>query len=62
MGKSVGQGLNTDAGENLKSRINPILSRRDPGGFWMLRLPEFIDNPHAKVAKLSALCTGNFYP
>jgi len=27
-----------------------------------MRLPEFLDNRHMKVAKLSALCTGRFYP
>ena len=34
------------------------------GGCWgytKLRLPEFLDNPHMKVVRLSALCTGHLY-
>jgi hypothetical protein len=27
-----------------------------------LRFPEFLDNPHMKMDKLSALCTGCLYP
>jgi len=33
-----------------------------PSGFGRLRLPEFLDNQHMKVVRLSALRTGSLYP
>jgi hypothetical protein len=33
-----------------------------PYGSRRLRFPEFLDNRHAKVVKLSALSTGRLYP
>jgi hypothetical protein len=33
-----------------------------PQGSRSLRLPEFLDNHHMKVVRLSALCTGCLYP
>jgi hypothetical protein len=33
-----------------------------PLGFQEVEAPEFLDNRHMKVVKLSALCTGRLYP
>jgi hypothetical protein len=33
-----------------------------PLGFQEVEAPEFLDNRHMKVVRLSALCTGRLYP
>jgi hypothetical protein len=41
------------------------LSRYRPGqafGFLEVETPEFLDNRHRKVVRLSAIRTGRFYP
>ena len=40
----------------------PVQDWAGPYGSRRLRFPEFQDNRHAKVAKLSALRTGRLYP
>jgi len=40
----------------------PLQAWTGPLGSRMFRLPEFLNNQHMKVAKLSALCTSCFYP
>jgi hypothetical protein len=42
--------------------INPVYSRTGPGRSRRLRLPDFLDNRHMKVSRLSVLCTGRLYP
>jgi hypothetical protein len=42
-----------------KSLNRPVTS---PEGSKRLRLPEFLESQHIKVARLSALCTGHNYP
>jgi uncharacterized Fe-S cluster-containing protein len=38
------------------------LYRYRPLGFLVVEAPEFLDNRHMKVVRLSALCTGRLYP
>jgi hypothetical protein len=38
------------------------VSRYRPLGFQEAEAPEFLDNRHRKVVRLSALCTGRLYP
>jgi hypothetical protein len=33
-----------------------------PLGFQEVKAPEFLDNRHRKVVRLSVLCTGRLYP
>jgi hypothetical protein len=48
---------------NKKNIINyPITGLTGPWGSRRLRLPEFLDNRHLKVVRLTALCTGLLYP
>jgi hypothetical protein len=47
---------------NLKSKAIPVQAWTGLEGSRRLRLPEFIDNRHMKVVKLSALRTGRLYP
>jgi hypothetical protein len=39
----------------------PIYVWKGPEGCWKLRLQEFLDCRHTKVARLSAVCTGHIY-
>jgi hypothetical protein len=48
-------------GQHVKGTAIPIQAWTDPEGSRRLRLPEFLDNWHMKVARLSALCTGRLY-
>jgi len=45
-----------------KGKAIPLQAWTGPECFRRLRLPEFLDNRHMKVAKLSALHTGRLYP
>jgi hypothetical protein len=40
----------------------PLQTWTGPWGFQEVEAPEFLDNRHMKVVKLSALCTGRLYP
>jgi hypothetical protein len=40
----------------------PITGLERPLGFLEVEAPEFLDNRHMKVVRLSALCTGHLYP
>jgi len=42
----------------VKGNAIPIKAWRDPKGSRRLRLPEFLESRHMKVARLSALGTG----
>ena len=43
-------------------KSNPITGLNRPRGFQDVEVPRFHDNRHMKVARLSALRTGCFYP
>ena len=45
-----------------KGKAFPVQAYRVPGGSKRLMLPEFSDNRHIKVVRLSALRTGRLYP
>jgi hypothetical protein len=45
-----------------KGKSIPVQAWTGPEGSRRLRLPEFIDNRHIKVVRLSALRTGRLYP
>jgi hypothetical protein len=45
-----------------KGKVTPIHAWTGPEGSRGLRLPEFLHNRHMKVARLSALSLGRFYP
>jgi len=48
-------------GDNTHS-LNSLITNNISGcSQWRLRLPEFLDNWHMKVIRLSALCSGHFY-
>jgi len=49
---------------NVKAKVKESLHRPEQAlkDSMEMRLPEFLDNPHMKVEKLSALCTGCLYP
>ena len=40
----------------------PLQAWTGPSGFMSLRLPEFLDNQHMKLARLSPLRTDRLYP
>jgi hypothetical protein len=40
----------------------PATGLERPLGFQEAEAPEFLDNRHMKVVRLSALCTGRLYP
>jgi hypothetical protein len=44
------------------TKANPVRAWTAPVGSRRLRLPEFLDNRHMTVARLSALCNGRLYP
>jgi hypothetical protein len=46
----------------VKSKATTLQVRTGPYGFRSLRLSEFLDNVHMKVARLSALRNGQLYP
>jgi hypothetical protein len=46
----------------LNDKAIPVQAWTGPEGSRRLRLPDFIDNRHLKVVRLSALCTGRLYP
>jgi hypothetical protein len=46
---------------NIKEAI-PLQAWTGPEGSRRLRLPEFLDNRHIKMVRLSALRTGRLYP
>ena len=46
----------------VKGKAIPIQAQTGPVGSKRLKLPEFLDNWHVKVGRLSALCTGCLYP
>jgi len=41
---------------------NPITDLDKPSGFQEAMAPRFQDSQHMKVVRLSAHCTGRFYP
>ena len=45
-----------------KGKAIPVLAWTGPEGSRRLRLPEFLDSWHLKVAGVLALCTGCLYP
>ena len=47
---------------DIKGKAIPLQAWTGPEGSGRLRLPRFQDNRHMKVARLSALRTGRFYP
>ena len=52
----------TDISEQIWTSTIPLQAWSDPEGSRKLRLPQFQDNRHTRVASLSALCTGHLYP
>jgi hypothetical protein len=46
----------------MKLKSFPATGLEGPLGFQELEAPEFLDNRHMKVARLSALHTGRLYP
>jgi hypothetical protein len=48
--------------ESSKQKAIPLQAWTGPEGFRMLGLPEFLDNRHMKVVRLSGLRTGRLYP
>jgi hypothetical protein len=46
---------------NVKGKVIPIQAWTGPWSSKRLKLPEFLENQHTKVAILSAVCTGLFY-
>jgi hypothetical protein len=44
-----------------KGKAFPLQAWTGPWGSRRLRLPEFVDNQHMKVVRLSALRTGRLY-
>jgi hypothetical protein len=49
-------------GHKGKGKAFPLPAWRGPWGSRRLRLPEFLDNRHMKVVRLSALRIGRLYP
>jgi hypothetical protein len=47
---------------NYKDKANPLQALTGPESSRSLRLPDFYDNRHMNVARLSALLTGRLYP
>jgi hypothetical protein len=47
--------------QSLNGKTIPIQAWTGPYGSRGLRLPEFLDSRHIKVARLSVLCTGRLY-
>jgi hypothetical protein len=45
-----------------KGKAIPLQALTGPEGSRRLRLPDFKDNRHMKVARLAALRTGRLYP
>jgi hypothetical protein len=45
-----------------KRQSFPATGLDRPLGFQEFEAPEFLDNRHVKVVRLSALCTGRLYP
>ena len=45
-----------------KGKVIPLQAWTGPEGSRRLRLPDFQDNRHMKVVRLSALRTGRLYP
>jgi len=48
--------------EQVKGKAIPLQVWKGPEGFRRLRLPDFQDNRHVKVVRLSALRTGLVCP
>jgi hypothetical protein len=46
----------------VKGKVNLVQAWNGPSGSRRLKLPEFLDNQHMKVARLSVLRTGRLYP
>jgi hypothetical protein len=46
----------------VKDKAVPVLACTSPEGPRSFRLPEFLENRHMKVVRLSALRTGRLYP
>jgi hypothetical protein len=46
----------------VKVKSFPATGLEEPLGFPDVEAPEFLDNLHMKVVRLSALCTGRLYP
>ena len=51
-----------DDERTIKGKAVPLQTLTGPRGSRMLRLPEFLDNWHMKVVRLSALSAGSLYP
>jgi hypothetical protein len=45
-----------------KGKYFPLQAWTGPWGFQEVEAPEFLDNRHRKVIRLSALSTGRLYP
>jgi hypothetical protein len=46
----------------VKGKAFPLQASTGPWGFLEVEAPEFLDNRHMKVVRLSALRTGRLYP
>jgi hypothetical protein len=52
----------THISDQIWTSTIPLQAWSDPEGSRKLRLPQFHDNRHARVARLLALCTSHFLP